>query len=43
MKPTSLLSISVVLATIASAQNFASFPQYTPKTKVNGTLIVWGK
>ena len=42
MKPTSLLSISVVLATTASAQNFASFPQYTPETKVTGTLIIWG-
>lgn len=42
MRLTSLLSISVVLATAASAQNFASFPQYTPETKVTGTLIVWG-
>jgi phosphate transport system substrate-binding protein len=42
MKLTSLLSISAVLATAASAQNFASFPQYTPETKVTGTLIVWG-
>ena len=42
MKLTSLLSISVILATAASAQNFASFPQYTPETKVTGTLIVWG-
>jgi phosphate transport system substrate-binding protein len=42
MTLTSLLSIFVVLATGASAQNFASFPQYTSETKVTGTLIVWG-
>ena len=43
MKLTSRLSISVVLAAVAaSAQNFASFPQYTPHAHVTGTLVVWG-
>src|SRR5260370_40981696 len=43
MKLTSRLSISVVLAVAAaSAQDLASFPQYTPHAKVNGTLVVWG-
>ena len=43
MKLTSRLSISVVLAAAAaSAQDLASFPQYTPHAHVTGTLVVWG-
>jgi phosphate transport system substrate-binding protein len=43
MKLTSRLSISVILAAAAaSAQDLASFPQYTPHAHVTGTLVVWG-
>ncbi len=43
MKLAPLLSLSIVLAAAAAAaQNFASFPQYTPADTVSGTLVVWG-
>lgn len=44
MKLIFLLCLSVVLAVpfAAAAQDFSSYPQYTPAETVSGTLIVWG-